>query len=220
MQEQLSNVTLIVILVTSVVSLIAFQNRELMLKLWFHEYSILERKEWYRLISHALVHGSMMHLLFNMMTLFFFADVINDAFGPAKFLIIYIVSIFSGGLVSLIIHKKQPNYTAVGASGGVVGILFASIAIYPFAKITIFPFPFGIDGWIFAVLYLSFTVYSMKYMQESQIGHDAHLGGAIAGIVSVFVIDPSVVIEHGIYLLAMLVPVVIGIFYISKNIKN
>lgn len=221
MQEYISNVPLIIIIVTSAISLLAFQNNNLLSQLLFHEYSILQRKQWYRLISHGLVHGSLIHLAFNMITLYFFAPVINSLFGPAKFLVIYIVAILAGGIFSLIIHRKEPNYSALGASGGVVGILFASIAIYPFSKISIFPFPIGIDGWIFAVLYLSFTAYSMKYMPESQIGHDAHLGGAIAGIISVLFIAPEIVIHNSLYLCLMLVPVIVGVVLIYKGIiKN
>lgn len=221
MQNYFTSLPFLVILITSAVSLIAFQNQNLLYRLLFHESSVLVKKEWYRLVSHALVHGSLMHLLFNMMTLYFFAPAIEGAFGAPTFLTIYIVSIFAGGILSLLIHRKEPNYTALGASGGVVGILFSSIAMTPFSKIYIIPFPFGIDAWIFGVFYLSFTVYAMKYMPQSQIGHDAHLGGAIAGVLSILLIAPEIVLHNGLYLFLMLIPIVVGLVLISKGvIKN
>lgn len=220
MHEYFSNVYFIIIAVTSLVSVIAFSNRSLLIKLIFHEESILgPRHEWYRILSHALVHGGWIHLIFNMVTLYFFAPVIEAVFGSLMLVIIYVASIAAGGLLSLFFHRKQPNYTALGASGGVVGILFSSIALNPFSKIYIFPFPVGISSWLFGVCYLAFTVYAIRSMPESQIGHDAHLGGAVAGILFTLALAPQILIIHGIYILFMMIPVVIGLLLMLNVIK-
>lgn len=212
------NTPFLVILITSVVSLIAFQNEKLLRTLLFHEDAVLKGKQWYRLLSHALVHGSFIHLAFNMMTLYFFAPVIDQVLGTKAFIAIYLLAIFAGGILSLLIHRRNPNYMALGASGGVVGILFASIAMEPFSKIFFFPFPYGIPAWIFGVLYLSFTVYAMANLPESQIGHDAHLGGAIAGIVAMLIVAPEIVMQNGLYLFLMLIPILVGVVLIYKRI--
>lgn len=215
------NIHIIVILITVCTSLIAFSNREFLVRMLFHVGSILgNRREWYRLVSHALVHGSFMHLLFNMMTLYFFAPVIEYSFGVTTFLVIYILSILFGGLLSLLIHRRELDYTALGASGGVVGILFSSIALNPFSKIYIFPFPVGISAWFFGVLYLSFTVYAMQSMRQNNVGHDAHLGGAIAGVLATLLLAPQILLSSGIYLLLMLIPIAVGIVLISRGVKN
>lgn len=221
MQNLFYNVHYVIILVTSLVSVLAFSNRNLLVKLLFHEGSILNSPgQWYRLLSSALTHGGLIHLIFNMVTLYFFSPVIISVFGPVYYLLIYVMSVLSGGLLSLFIHRKESNYTALGASGGVVGILFSSIALNPFSQIYIIPFPFGIYAWIFGVAYLAFTVYAMVSKTDRQIGHDAHFGGAIAGVLITILLAPHILFISGLYIILMLIPVAVGIYLIAKGLNR
>ena len=127
----MNTVLLIVIAATAIISFVAFNNSAIFEKYKFNVSAIQQRKEYIRLISAGFLHADMMHLLFNMLTLYFFGPIVIQAFGEIGFLIIYFGSIILGNLFSLYLYKKQGWYSAIGASGGVSGILFAAIAVFP-----------------------------------------------------------------------------------------
>jgi membrane associated rhomboid family serine protease len=194
---QLSAV-LIIIIITVAVSFIAFKDRALNDKLLFSPYLVQHNKEHMRLISHMFVHGDVFHLIFNMFSLYFLGSFLENQFtnsiyfepsqGLAHFLIIY----FIGGLFSTIIpfsrHKNNPNYRAIGASGGVSAVIFAAILWAPTLPLSFMFFPFPIPAYIFGPLYLAFEFWSDR-KGNSGIAHDAHIGGAIFGIVYVLIIN-------------------------------
>lgn len=215
--------TLIVYLIigiTCVTSYMGFANythNELFDRLKFQVGAILGKsKQWDRLLSSALVHADWMHLLFNMMTFYFFAPVVAHVFGVWKFLAIYAGAIIGGSLVSLWMHRKQYSYSAIGASGGVVGILFAVIAIAPHIGIRFFFIPVDIPAWIFGAGYLSFSIYAMR-KQMGNIGHDAHLGGAAVGLITAIIYAPHTLTHNTIYIVANLIPLGILAYYIWKE---
>lgn len=201
---------IVVIVVTAVVSVQAFYNHQLIRQLLFSEGAILKKKQWYRLLSHALVHADWWHLIFNMMTLYFFAPVVIHHWGSILFLMLYILSVLGGGVYSLWVHRKEPHYLALGSSGGSVGVLFASIALYPYLDLYIIPIPVALKGWLFGILYLSFSVYSLLKDRESTIGHDAHIGGATIGIGFSLLLDWQTLLSHGLYIALMCLPILIG----------
>lgn len=209
----------LIIGITSVTSYMGFANRthnELFDRLKFHVGAITGRdKQWDRLISSALLHGDWMHLLFNMMTFYFFAPAVMMFFGIWKFLGIYVGSIIGGGLVSLWMHRKNYSYSAIGASGGVVGLIFAVIAIAPLSTIGLY-FIIDIPAWIFGAAYLFFSIYAMR-KQMGNIGHDAHLGGAAVGLLMAIAYAPNTLLGNTPYILANLVPLVILGYYIWKE---
>ncbi|HMU07940.1 MAG TPA: rhomboid family intramembrane serine protease, partial [Kaistella sp.] len=127
----MSSILLIIIAVTAIISFIAFNNQQLFEKYKFNVGAILQKKEYIRLLSAGFLHADLMHLLFNMMTLYFFGPIVVEAFGEIGFLMVYFGSILLGNIFSLYLYKNQPWYSAIGASGGVSGILFASIAMIP-----------------------------------------------------------------------------------------
>lgn len=217
----MSSVLLIVIAVTAIISFIAFNNQNIFEKYKFNVGAILRNKEYIRLLSAGFLHGDLMHLLFNMMTLYFFGPIVNQAFGDFGFLMIYFGSILLGNLFSLYLYKNQSWYSAIGASGGVSGILFASIAMIPDLGIYFFFIPIPIPGYIFGFLYFAYSVYSMlNPRQQDNIGHAAHLGGAFFGLIYAVALQPERAIENALFLGIMSIPLIYMAFqvFVKKRI--
>lgn len=192
-------ITLILITITSLVSILCFTGRLDANKLLFHTYSVWHRKEWYRMLTYGLVHGGWGHLFFNMLTLFFFGRVVEQyfavAFGDVLGIVLYIVLYVSAIAVStvwdLFKHKDDWNYSAVGASGAVSAILFASILFEPKMGIYIYLIPIPVPGYIFAPLYLLYCWYMAKRNMDN-IGHTAHFWGAVYGLAFPLICRPDI----------------------------
>lgn len=200
---------IIIIAVTAIISFIAFSNQGIFEKYKFNVGAILQKKEYVRLLSAGFLHGDMMHLLFNMMTLYFFGPIVIQAFGDFGFLLVYFGSILLGNIFSLYLYKDQSWYSAIGASGGVSGILFASIAMIPDLGIYFFFIPIPIPGYIFGLLYFGYSVYSMLNPREhDNIGHAAHMGGAFFGLVYAVALQPQRAIENSLFLGIMALPLI------------
>ena len=205
----MSTILLIIIAVTAIISFIAFNNQQLFEKYKFNVGAILQKKEYIRLLSAGFLHADLMHLLFNMMTLYFFGPIVVEAFGEIGFLMVYFGSILLGNIFSLYLYKNQPCYSAIGASGGVSGILFASIAMIPDLGIMFFFIPIPIPGYIFGFLYFAYSVYMMlNPNQHDNIGHAAHLGGAFFGLVYAIALQPERAIQNALFLGIMALPLI------------
>lgn len=203
----MSLVLIIIIAATAIISFIAFSNHGLFEKYKFSVGAIIQKKEYIRLLSAGFLHADMMHLLFNMMTLYFFGPIVVQAFGEIGFVVVYFASILLGNLFSLYLYKNQAWYSAIGASGGVSGILFASIAMIPDLGIYFFFIPIPIPGYIFGFLYFGYSVYMMLNPREhDNIGHAAHLGGAFFGLVFAVALQPERAIQNALYLGIMAIP--------------
>jgi membrane associated rhomboid family serine protease len=203
----MSLVLIIIIAATAIISFIAFSNHGLFEKYKFNVAAIIQKKEYIRLLSAGFLHADMMHLLFNMMTLYFFGPIVVQAFGEIGFVVVYFGSILLGNLFSLYLYKNQGWYSAIGASGGVSGILFASIAMIPDLGIYFFFIPIPIPGYIFGFLYFGYSVYMMLNPREQDnIGHAAHLGGAFFGLVFAVALQPERAIQNALYLGIMAIP--------------
>lgn len=208
---------LIIIALTVITSLKGFQDMAFFDRYKFNVGAILgESKQWDRLITSATLHADTMHLLFNMMTLYFFSDIIIDVFGTWQYLTIYVLAILGGSLISLFIHQKEYYYSAIGASGGVVGILFAAIAVNPTIGLQMFFIPIPIPGWIFGIGYICFSIYGMM-KNIGNIGHDAHMGGAAVGIIMTVVFAPNYLIQNYLYIGAMVVPLLFLAYLVWKK---
>ena len=214
--EHIAPITIILIGLTCVTSFLGFENRNFFDRGKFNVAAILKAKQYDRLIISAFLHGDFMHLLFNMMTLYFFSDVIILSLNAAKYLIIYFGAVLFGNLLSLWMYRRDYTYSAIGASGGVSGILFAAIAIYPQMGLYIFFIPIPIPGWIFGILYLAYSVYGMK-QQLGNIGHAAHLGGAIMGVVLAIAFAPVILKINTIYIVLMAIPLIALGYYVYKE---
>lgn len=210
-------IPILIIILTVITSLMGFNNAEFFDRLKFNVGAILGKsKQWDRLLSSAFLHGNYIHLIFNMVTLFFFSDIIVQVFGVWIYLAIYFGSILGGGLLSLWIHRREYYYSAIGASGGVVGVLFASIAINPHIGIYMLFIPIAIPGWIFGIAYLAFSIYGM-HMRAGNIGHEAHLGGAAVGLILSVIFAPVLLQANALYIGLMLIPLAVLAYYIFKK---
>ncbi|MBS1550189.1 MAG: rhomboid family intramembrane serine protease [Bacteroidetes bacterium] len=184
------------IIITVVVSMKGFQDFSFFEKYKFNVAAV-QRGEYIRLLSAGFLHGSWSHLLFNMLTLYFFAPIVIQAFGEIGFFIIYFGSMILGNYFCLYLYKKQSWYSAIGASGGVSGILFGAIAIFPSIGIYFFFIPIPIPGYIFGLLYFGYSVYMMLNPQQNDnIGHAAHLGGAFFGLLYAVTTQTEAAITH------------------------
>ena len=192
-------VTVGLIVITCLVSFLCFNGKLDANKLLFHAYSVWHRKEWYRMLSYGLVHGGWSHLLFNMLTLFFFGRVVEAYFqvafgntlGNVLYVLLYVSAIAVSTVWDLFKYKDDWNYCAVGASGAVSAILFASILFEPKMGIYIYLIPIPVPGYIFAPLYLLYCWYMARRNQDN-IGHTAHFWGAVYGFLFPLVCRPDI----------------------------
>lgn len=189
-------ITYFIIGITAVISYIAFSNRELATKLQFNAAQIIHRKEYYRLVSHAFIHANWTHLIVNMMVLYFFGRNIEAYFGhyfgnkaTAFFLLLYFGGILAANVWSLIKHKNNYYYNAVGASGAVSAVLFATIFFQPWEPLYLFAI-LPIPGILFAVGYLFYS-YQMGKKQNDNVAHDAHFLGAAFGFIFPILLKPD-----------------------------
>jgi membrane associated rhomboid family serine protease len=194
MQDPMPIATILVIVATGLISLRGFTNPAFVEKLIFSPEPILREKEYYRMVTSALLHGDWGHLFFNMFSLYSFGKGVELTHGPAAFLLIYLVSIIGGSFVSLWLHRNHV-YRAYGASGGVCGILFASIFLFPGSGVMVFPFPFSIPAWLYAIAFIGISFYGIRRGRDN-IGHDAHVGGAIIGLLTTALLYPYIVTQQ------------------------
>jgi membrane associated rhomboid family serine protease len=170
-----------------------------------------------RALTSGFLHVDMAHLFFNMFTLYFFADVVISWFGPAKFLIIYFISLVAGNLLSISFHKDEPYYSAVGASGAVTGILYAAILLQPNMQLGFFFIPIPLPAYVLGIGYLLYSIYGMKN-RVGNIGHSAHFGGAIGGYVTALLFKPSLFQTDTLMVGLLAIPIVI-LFILQKTGK-
>ena len=172
--------TILILVVTGITTFVAFRRPDLRDRWIFNPYAILRHKEYERMLTSGLIHADWWHFGFNAFSFFSFGRNIELAYGLASLLFIYVSSILGGSLLSLIIHRNH-DYRALGASGGVCGVIFAAIFLLPGTGVMLFFVPIGIPAYIYAPLFLIISFVSHR-KQIGNVGHDAHLGGAIVGL--------------------------------------
>jgi membrane associated rhomboid family serine protease len=210
----IDKVLLLVILVNVIVSIKGFSDR-----LFFEKYKFqigaINRGEKLRMFTSAFLHVDYLHLLLNMYVLYIFAPIIIVKLGILKFLILYIGSLFAGNLLTLTFHKNELYYSAVGASGAVAGIIYAGILLNPTMKLIMFPLPIPIPGYIFGVGYLLYSIYGMKN-SLGNIGHAAHLGGAIGGYGLLLLVYPQVLSNNLTTIVLLGIPIALLLLFGNK----
>jgi membrane associated rhomboid family serine protease len=174
----------------------------------------VQRGEKVRVFSSGFLHVDTQHLLFNMLTLYFFAGPVIDYVEPLGFVIIYIVSLVFGSLLSFYFHKDEYHYSAVGASGAVTGVLYAAILLNPGMSLYMFFIPIPIPAYIFGIGYLLYSIYGMKN-RIGNIGHDAHFGGAIGGFITTLILSPWL-FQTNLLMIGLLSLPIILLFVLKK----
>lgn len=195
-------VTIGIILANVLFSLKGFKDYSFFEKFKFN-IGAIRRGEHVRMVSSAFLHANTQHLLFNMLSLFFFANTVIFKLGVVNFVIIYVASLIVGNLLSYYFHKTEYHYSAVGASGAVMGIVYAGILLNPSLTINFF-----IPGWLFGVGYMIYTIYGMVKKNDN-IGHDAHFGGAIGGYAITLFMAPSLLETSLLMVIVLAIPIVI-----------
>ena len=168
-------------------SIVGFKNDSFFNKFKFQVGGILNGEK-HRMFTSAFLHADQMHLAFNMITLYFLGSSVINSFSNVNFLLLYFTSLLAGGMYSLYQNKGNYYYSAVGASGAVSGIVFAFVMLHPNQTLYV---PFPVPGYIYGIGYLLYSIYGMK-AQLGNIGHSAHLGGAMAGYVITLLFRPDV----------------------------
>ena len=167
-----------------------------------------------RMLTSGFLHVDVAHLFLNMFTLYFFADVVINWFGPVKFLIIYFISLLAGSLLALYFHRNEPYYSAVGASGAVTGILYAAILLQPDMRLALMFIPIPFPAYVLGILYLLYSIYGMK-SRLGNIGHTAHFGGAVGGYVTAILFKPDIVSTHPLMVGLLAIPILL-LFILQK----
>lgn len=193
-----------------------FQNRSFFEKYLFQPEAILRHKEWYRMISSGFLHVDWIHFGFNMYVLYSFSQALlfGGKVTEIEFVGLYLLTMIGGNALALFINRHNGTYRAVGASGAVSGVIYASIIINPHGSIGFIFLPgMGIPSWIFGILFILYSIFGIKSKHDN-IGHEAHLGGAIAGlIITVAYFYNTIAFDYWI-VAALLVPTLIFLYVI------
>ena len=176
--------------------------------------SYIKKGEKISYISSAFLHVDTTHLIVNMFTLYFFIDSVIYRVGSISFLIIYFASLIFGNWITYRINQNKLNYNAVGASGAVMGVVYSAILLNPDMTLIFFIIP--MPGYLFGLGYLFYSIYSMNSVNDN-IGHEAHLGGAIAGFFTTILISPMVLLTNIFTVFILLIPIIY--FYLKSRIK-
>lgn len=208
------NTILIAIIIANIlISFKGFNDLSFFRKYEFHIGSI-RAGEQIRMVSSAFLHVDLGHLFFNMFTLYMFAPVVTNYLDSFSFLLIYAGSLIFGSLLTLLFHKDDYSYRAVGASGAVTGILYSAILLQPDMNLYLFFIPIPIPAYIFGIGYLLYSIYGMKAKSDN-IGHTAHFGGAIGGYLITILKEPQMLTDNTFMVITLAIPIVI-LFVMAK----
>lgn len=170
-----------------------------------------------RMITSGFLHADWLHLGFNMYTLYLFGKFVVINFGILSFLLIYFGSLLAGSLYSLYQHRNNAYYSAIGASGAVSGIVFSAVILYPEMELIMFPIPIPLPGYVFGIGYLLYSIYGMKN-QLGNVGHSAHLGGAIGGYALTLLLKPNVFSNNSL-MIGIMGAIILGLLLFGDKIK-
>jgi len=195
------SITIILIILTVAASIYSWNRQDIYQKWMMNPYAVVHKKQYYRLITSGFIHNGYVHLGFNMITLYFFGDVIEQIFqyyyggsGTFYYLLLYFMGMVIADLPTLYKNRNNPNYNSLGASGAVSAVVFSSILFNPTAKICLFLPLLCLPGFIFGILFLAYSYFQGKRMADN-INHDAHLYGALFGVIFSIIIEPGVIMS-------------------------
>lgn len=185
------SITLILIIVTSIVSLLALYVNESIYEIgMLRPYRTIRKNTWYEVISSGFLHGSLTHLMVNMFVLYFFGTVMEQVLSPFHFIALYFSALVASSIPSFLLHRNNPSYATIGASGAVEAILFSYIFVFPTEKLIFLLLPIPIPAWLFGILFLAYSIYAGQ-RDSMKINHEAHIAGAIWGILYMLIFVPN-----------------------------
>ena len=189
------SLTIVIVAVTVLVSWRAFNDRALLERLILWPPAVERRRQYDRLLTHGFIHADWMHLLFNMITLWSFGSAVERVFSdwitPVGYVLFYLSAIVVSILPTYIAHRRDPNYRSLGASGGVSAVLFAFILFDPWSKLIVFPIPVPVPAFVFAILYVAYSIW-MDRRGRGNVNHSAHLWGAAYGVLFTVLLEPEI----------------------------
>ncbi len=185
--------TIALIIVNLIVSIYALSfDRDFANSFAFHVGAVARKKQHYRVFTSSFLHGDYFHLLFNMMTLWFFGPTVEGLLGTDGFLVVYFGAILTSGIVSFYVNRDRLDYSSLGASDGVSGVVLSYCLFYPLAPLYLMFIPIPIPAFIFAAVFIAVSI-GLMGREGNVIAHEGHLGGAIAGVVLTVLMKPEVV---------------------------
>lgn len=214
--EKTGVLTITLIIINGLVTYQGLKEPAFFNKFSFSINRVLGGKDYKRLITSGFLHADWIHFMFNMITLYLFSDSIEAYIGMQSFIILYFVSLLGGNLLALYIHRNHPDYTAIGASGAVSGLVFAAIGLFPDIEIGFIFIPYYIPAWLYGIGYVLYSIYGIK-SQKDNIGHEAHLGGGIVGLLTAILLQPDILFTNYLPIALILIPVLIFLFLILKK---
>lgn len=173
-----------------VVSLLGWSSKSLFGALVLHPYSVKRRGQFHRLLTAGFVHADGGHLLFNMMTLYFFANDVLRVLGVARFLLLYCSAIVVAFVPTTLRFMNRPNYSSLGASGAVAAVVFSAIALHPGLRVGLPFVPIAVPGWMYGIFYLGYSAWH-SWRSRDGVNHDAHFSGAVYGALLTFLFEPA-----------------------------
>ncbi len=206
--------TVLLLLVLGFTTWQGLQQPGVMSRYSFSAEAVRLGRQWIRLLSPAFLHASWGHFFGNALTLYFFGRTLESAFGPGVMLGFFFLSVAGGHLVCLLLHRHS-DYRAVGASGGALGLLFATILLAPGMKLMLFPLPIPIPAWVYAFGFLLYTVSALG--NGGGISHEAHLGGLLSGVLLMLLYQPARVLLQPYLLAAILLVAGGALWYFHAN---
>ncbi len=215
-------ISLAIILANCLVSYRGFKDQMFYDRYSFKVDNILLYKDYKRIATSGFLHVNWMHLIFNMIALYFFSSGLENFsglekfLGPVNFLIIYFFGLVGGNGLSLLLHKSDGGYSSVGASGAIAGVIFSTIALFPGMSLGILFLPISIPGWLFGLIYILYSIYGIRSNKDN-IGHDAHLGGALVGMAVGLLMHPSKLAANYPTILIISLPAILFIILIINK---
>jgi membrane associated rhomboid family serine protease len=183
----------VILLVTVAISLTGlFAAPQLIDRSLFRPYWFLRRRQFQTLYMSGLIHADLGHLLFNMLTFFYFAFPLERQIGTVKFLVLYLLALAVSDVWTYFRHRDNPEYASLGASGAIAAVLFAFIVYFPTTTLMLFFLPVPIPAPLFAVGYVAYEYWAGR-QRLGRINHEAHLSGALFGVAFVAVTDPRAI---------------------------
>jgi membrane associated rhomboid family serine protease len=208
--------TFLIIAANIYISYRGFKNRAFYERYLFDVGRIVAYREADRIVTSGFLHANWGHLLFNMIALYSFSVGVQLTFGTVRYLGIYFGSLIIGSLLALYIHRDHGSYRAVGASGAVSGIIFASIVAFPHGRIVFLFLPVEIPSWLFGIGFVLISIFGIG-ARVGRIGHEAHLGGAMAGVALAVAFRPELLTLHPLVIIGIVVPMAAFLYLTVKN---